>query len=100
MKIGLFVFCSTIIFSACNKAPQVAPQTEDFATLEQTVLTDFTNNIARSSYLTLSIKATALNAALDNLDANTTNVNLETARQAWKDMRTVWEQSESFCLAL
>ncbi|QEC69813.1 hypothetical protein FRZ67_21845 [Panacibacter ginsenosidivorans] len=86
----------TVIFAACNKAPQAIPQTDDFATLEQTVLTDFTNNIALSGYLNLSVKAMQLNTALQNLNANTTEVNLATARQAWKDMRTVWEQCESF----
>lgn len=85
-----------IILTACNKAPETTQQTEDFSTLEQTVLTDFTNNVALNSYLNLSIKATALNTALQNLDASTTDANLETARQAWKDMRTVWEQSEAF----
>jgi putative iron-regulated protein len=95
-KIIMILFCGVIIFSACNKAPQTIPQTEDFAALEQTVLTDFTNNVALSSYLNLSVKATALNTALQNLDANTTDANLATARETWKNMRTVWEQSEAF----
>src|SRR6266542_3646524 len=85
-----------IIFLACNKAPQTTPQNDDFETLEQTVLTDFTNNIALSSYLSLSISATKLDAALQTLNTTTTDANLASAKQAWKDMRTVWEQSESF----
>ena len=85
-----------LFFTACNKAPETTPQTEDFATIEQTVLNDFTNNIALSTYLNLSVKATQLNTALQNLNANTTEANLATARQSWTDMRTVWEQSESF----
>ena len=95
-KLTTAIAVISLLFFACNKATQSTPQGEDFTTTEQTVLTDFTNNIALSSYLTLSIKATALNTALENLNANTTDANLETARQAWKDMRTVWEQSESF----
>lgn len=86
----------SLFFSACNKAPQSTPQTDDFATIEQNVLTDFANNIALSTYLNLSVKATQLNTALQNLSANTTEANLATARTAWKDMRLVWEQSESF----
>lgn len=85
-----------ILFTACNKSTQSALQTEDFTTTEQTVLTDFTNNVALGSYLQLSIKATALNTALGNLNTNTTEENLATARTAWKDMRSVWEQSEAF----
>ncbi|CAN5416849.1 hypothetical protein BH10BAC2_BH10BAC2_18160 [soil metagenome] len=98
MKKIIFSVCiaAAIVFAACNKAPQATPQTDDFAALEQTVLTDFTNNIALSGYLNLSVKATQLNTALQNLNANTTEANLVTARQAWKDMRTVWEQCESF----
>lgn len=96
MKHILQAIALSLLFFACNKAPESTPQTEDFATIEQTVLTDFANNIALSNYLTLSVKATQLNTALQNLNANTTAANLATARTAWKDMRQVWEQSESF----
>ncbi|HVT85001.1 MAG TPA: imelysin family protein, partial [Chitinophagaceae bacterium] len=88
------LFCAAIFFS-CNKASDVTGS-EDFSALEQTVLNDFTNNVALSSYLNLTAKASALNTALQNLDANTTDANLVAAKQAWKDMRTVWEQSEGF----
>ena len=95
-KFIAILFCGIIFFSACNKAPQTTPQTEDFTALEQSVLTDFTNNVALNSYLNLSVKATALNTALQNLNVSTTDANLATSRQAWKDMRIVWEQSEAF----
>jgi predicted lipoprotein len=95
-KFFSFLICTAIIFSACNKAPQTTPQTEDFTALEQTVLNDFTNNVALNTYLSLSIAATKLNTSLDNLNTNTTDQNLATAQQAWRDMRTVWEQSEGF----
>ncbi|HRI21635.1 MAG TPA: imelysin family protein [Panacibacter sp.] len=90
------ILFSAIIYTACNKAPESTPQTDDFAALEKTVLTDFANNVALSSYLNLSINATKLNTALTNLNATTNDANLAIARQAWKDMRTVWEQSESY----
>lgn len=96
MKKSFAIILTAIIVLSCNKAPQTTPQTDDFAATEQTVLTDFSNNIALGSYLTLSIKATALNTALGNLAANATDANLAAAQQAWKDMRSVWEQSESF----
>ncbi|HEY6975459.1 MAG TPA: imelysin family protein [Chitinophagaceae bacterium] len=95
-KILFYILPGIVIFSACNKAPETTPENDDFETLEQTVLTDFTNNVALSSYLNLSIKATALNTALQDLNANTNDANIEKSKQAWKDMRTVWEQSESF----
>ena len=95
-KINLSLFFSVIIFSACNKAPQTTPQTEDFTKLEQTVLNDFTNNVALNGYLNLSIAATKLNTTLDNLNTNTADPNLVAAQQPWRDMRTVWEQCEGF----
>jgi putative iron-regulated protein len=86
----------SLIFAACNKSSESMSQTDNFETMEQTVLTDFTNNVALYSYLNLSVRATNLNTALQNLNSNTTDINIEIARQSWKDMRTVWEQSESF----
>jgi predicted lipoprotein len=94
-KIFIILTGVFILFS-CNKAPEITPGTENFSELEQSVLTDFTNNVALNSYLNLSVKATALNTALQNLNANSTEENLSVARQAWKEMRTVWEQSEAF----
>lgn len=87
---------AAVVYSACNKAPESTPQTDDFAALEKTVLTDFTNNLALNSYLNLSINATKLNTALTNLNTTTTDANLAIAQQAWKEMRTIWEQSESY----
>lgn len=85
----------TAILLSCNKATDNSG-TEDFTALEQTVLNDFTNNVALNSYSNLSAKATSLNIALQNLNTNTTDANLATAKLAWKDIRTVWEQSEGF----
>jgi predicted lipoprotein len=95
-KMIFIVLISASVFLSCNKAPDITPGTADFSKLEQSVLTDFTNNVALSSYLNLSVKANNLNIALQNLNANTTDANLTTAKQAWLDMRTVWEQSEGF----
>ena len=82
--------------TACNKAPGITTPPEDFTTLEQTVLTDFTNNIAIAGYLKLSIGAANLNMAIQNLYVNTNEANLQSARQSWKDMRLQWEQCEGF----
>ena len=86
----------SILYTACNKASDSTPVTDDFATTEQTVLNDFTNNVALSSYLSLSIAATNLNMSLTNLNTTTDDVNLAKAQQSWKDIRTIWEQSEGF----
>jgi putative iron-regulated protein len=86
---------SSLLFLSCNKAPATISASTDFITLEQSVITDFTNNIALNAYLQLSVNATQLNTALLNLSNNSTDANLLAAQTAWKNMRAVWEQSES-----
>ena len=90
--IALLLFTNT----ACNKAPETSTTSTDFATLEKQVLTDFTNNVAMSNYLKLSVSATNLNTALQNLNNNTTDSNLLVARASWQALRETWEQSEGF----
>lgn len=85
-----------IAFSACHKASNANPASDDFQQTEQTVLNDFTNNVAVNGYLNLNIAASKLNTALDNLNTDPTEANLAVAKQSWKDMRTVWEQCEGF----
>ena len=90
----LLIFVCT---SSCNKAPERAnSSTEDIATIEKHVLADFTNNIALHVYLQLNNDALNLNAALDSLNNNLTDSNLQVARLKWKALRETWEQSESF----
>ncbi len=96
-RITLFISVSIIaFFSACNKADDVVNTDTDFKTLEQDVITDFTNNVALSNYLKLSVAAANLNSAIQTLDNATNDINLEASRTAWKSMRQVWEQCESF----
>lgn len=88
---------STLFFAGCKKdsIPNTTPVT-DFNTLQTTVVTDFVNKVAMPGYLTLQTKATALNTAIINLNASATEPNLTTAKVAWKDMRTTWEQCEGY----
>lgn len=88
---------AVVIYTSCNKADTSSPtSSEDFATLETTVLSDFTNNVAIAGYLDLDNQATILNDAVQALNTNTTEANLTTARNAWKGIRTVWELSEGY----
>ena len=89
----ILVIC--IAFSACRKA-QSGSNTEDFNTLQQTVLNDFVDNIAIPQYQNFSSEADALNTSIVNLNANATEENLAIAKQSWKDLRTSWEQCEGF----
>lgn len=90
------VIATALIYTSCNKADNNTKPTDDFATLEQTVLTDFTNNVAIAGYLDLDNQATVLNDAVLTLNTTTTDANLAAARTAWKNIRSVWELSEGY----
>ena len=96
MKRIAFFLSATFLFSACNKADNVANTDTDFKTLQQVVLNDFANNVALSSYLKLSVAAANLNSAVQALNNAANDDNLQASREAWKNMRQVWEQCESF----
>ena len=85
-----------LAFTSCHKADTVVANDTDFATLEQTVINDFTNNIALSSYLKLSVAAASLNSSIETLAQTPTDNNLTISRNAWKEMRQIWEQCEGF----
>ncbi|MEP7231677.1 MAG: imelysin family protein [Ginsengibacter sp.] len=91
-----FFLFATFLFSACNKADNAVNTDTDFKTLQQTVLNDFTNNVALSSYLKLSVAAVNLNSAVQALNNTANDDNLLASQGAWKSMRQVWEQCESF----
>jgi predicted lipoprotein len=55
-----------------------------------------TNEVIIKTYANLNTSAGVLETALATLEANQTTANLESARQAWRDARKPWEQSEGF----
>jgi len=84
-----------VAFSSCKKD---SASTESFTQLEKDVINDFVNKTALPQYDSLASAGAALNTAVINLKANTTDANLATARLAWKHVRTVWEQCEGFLI--
>lgn len=96
-KIILPFLIGAVFFAGCKKdTTTTATNTTDFNTLKTTVINDFVNTVALPGYLTLQTKATALNTAIVNLNNNTTEANLTTAKLAWKDIRSTWEQCEGY----
>ena len=61
-----------------------------------TMLNDFANTVVLATYTELDNKADELFAAVEALEADTSQANLEKAQEAWKATRTPWEQSEAF----
>lgn len=93
---SFFIIYCIFFLSACNKANNVTTTDTDFKTLEQSEITDFTNNVAVSGYLKLSVAAANLNSAIQALNTATNDANLLASRAAWKSMRQTWEQCEGF----
>lgn len=60
------------------------------------VLTNISNDVIVSTYLELYNTSKALVNTLSVLETNPNIANLEATRQAWRDARRPWEQSEGF----
>ncbi|MBS1730823.1 MAG: hypothetical protein JSS67_08605 [Bacteroidetes bacterium] len=82
-----------LAFSACNKA-DLPP--DDTTHLREDILNNSANNVCLASYQDLYSKTQQLLTAVNTLNTTTTDVNLDAARQLWKDTRTTWEQSEAW----
>lgn len=95
-KVLYSIVAATVLFAACKKNDDTKTTEVPFTEMEQTVLNDFTNKVALAGYNDLQNNADALYTALNNLNTDATEDNLSTARTAWKNMRTTWEQCEGF----
>lgn len=82
-----------LTFISCNKNEG---DEVDVETLKKEILSDASSIVITTSYEDMFSKATSLSTAVTNLIATTNEANLATARQAWKDIRTTWEQSEAW----
>ncbi len=92
MTITLSVF---LLWGSMGCKPSTVDQ-EDFDNLKKEVINHFADHVAVATYEDLHTGANNLHNALLALEANPIEANLATARTAWKEMRSVWEQSESF----
>ena len=88
------IIIATTIFAGCHKADDDTPDT--FPATEQTVLNDFTDDVAITQYSDLKNAASDLNAKITALNTDATDANLTAAQTSWKSLRTVWEQCEGF----
>ncbi|PSK94113.1 imelysin family protein [Taibaiella chishuiensis] len=93
---GSALFAATL--SSCSSDKKNPEPQVDFNTLKTQVLTDFVDVVANPLYLDFKNKATDLNAAVTLLASNPTQANLEAARNAWRAVRVIWEQSEGFLI--
>ncbi len=95
-KILAFMLAGSVLIASCDKDDDQDTGDADFETLKTTVLADFTNDVALANYQDLDNAATALNTVIQELNTNATELNLTAAKNAWKNMRSIWEQAEGF----
>lgn len=88
------VIIAAFILTGCHKADDSTPDT--FPATEQTVLNDFTDDVAIAQYSDLQNAANDLNAKITALNNDASDANLTAAQNSWKSLRTVWEQCEGF----
>ena len=90
-KYLLFSFAVLSIF-ACNPEPSDPIDKTDYTD----VLNNLTEQVIIPTYDDLYQKTNSLVNTLNTLQSNPSSANLDAARQAWRDARIPWEQSEGF----
>ena len=80
-------------FVACTKSSGGNIDTD---TLNKNILSDVSSIVITTSYEDMYAKSTSLSSAVAALIGSTNSTNLTNARQAWKNMRMTWEQSEAW----
>lgn len=85
-------------FTACKKSKKteeiITP--EDQSGLKKDILSDMASNVIYATYSDMAAKSTILHTSLITFSTSPTTANLSLAQQAWKDVRSGWEQGEGF----
>jgi predicted lipoprotein len=82
-------------FAACKK-DDPAPSTPASPSLKTEILSQFSDNVATATYGDLKAKAIQLHQNTLALATTTDENTLSACKQAWRDCRSAWEQSEAF----
>ena len=95
-KIAITIFITFLCFfiNSCKNNDVVASPDND-ATEEQ-VLNDFADFVANPNYQDIQEKAGQLNTAVESLNSDQTDQNLNNARTAWYQAIQSGEQCEGF----
>lgn len=86
-----FLICLMAAFASCKD--DVIDNVDDKYTAE---INNTVDNVIITTYKNLDDAATGLVSALGTLNNERTQANLEAAREAWRNTRIPWEQSEGF----
>ncbi|HRG28410.1 MAG TPA: imelysin family protein [Chitinophagales bacterium] len=93
IKLTSLVFIAALFgFSSCKDDNPTDINNYDF----QPILGHLSQNVITETYIDLHAKSELLVDAVTTLQTDATTSNLEAARQAWRNTRKPWEQSEGF----
>ncbi len=93
IAIAVLAICA-VAFCACSDDTPTQPDASDEA--QRAVLSNLGTNVLMATYVDLDAKADLLVQAVDAFDADPTQTALDAAREAWRQTRRPWEQSEGF----
>lgn len=89
--------CSLIFITSCEKDDENNSTTSLSNTqIQNNILQDFSQHIALATYQEMENKMNNFYSACLSFDGTQSQINLDNARNAWKDVRGTWEQSEAF----
>jgi putative iron-regulated protein len=94
-RIFVAIGLSAGLFLGCKEEPPVDPGITN-AELQQEILDDFALKVALPLYRDMETRMGSLYNACTALSATTDDSHLTAARDAWRSVRGVWEQSEAF----
>jgi putative iron-regulated protein len=97
LNIFFLVILVPCVFSSCRKAkPADETTSATSSTLKKDILVDLSANVIYATYSDLALKANILQTSIVTF-SNTPNAsNLAASQQAWKNVRSAWEQGEGF----
>lgn len=91
-KIAFLAIVSINLISCDDDDPSPVEEEVSYST----ELNNITDNVIVETYADLANKAAVLYAEVSDFKANRTASNYDEAKQAWRDSRAPWEQSEGF----
>lgn len=96
LRSAIFGAVFAAMFTACGSSSNSGPASSNTAFDATNLLQNTANNIIVAVYADLKTAADDLLAAVQALEANNNDANLQAARDAWVAARIPWEKSEAF----
>src|SRR5574344_39827 len=95
LKLPFFLLLAVLTMSSCSSSDDNNNVTTN-TTEVKAMLTDYVNNVVRSTYHNLADATIELETACETLQASKTQTNVKSATTGWLKARKYWEQSEAF----